>query len=75
VEALSALLRELGFTEGSDTQTVHWVTSHPEIINLKNGGAATLTRQFKSKAKSAGEDIISPVVEQAAQAIVETVGK
>ena len=44
-------------------------------INLKNGGSATLTRQFKSKAKSAGEDIISPVVEQAAQAIVETVGK
>jgi GNAT superfamily N-acetyltransferase len=31
VEALSTLLRELGFTEGSDTQTVHWVTSHPEI--------------------------------------------
>ncbi len=31
VEALSTLLRELGFPEGSDTQTVHWVTSHPEI--------------------------------------------
>ncbi len=31
MEALSALLRELGFSEGSDTQTVHWVTSHPEI--------------------------------------------
>ena len=31
MEALSTLLRELGFTEGSDTQTVHWVTSHPEI--------------------------------------------
>ena len=31
VEALSTLLRELGYTEGSDTQTVHWVTSHPEI--------------------------------------------
>lgn len=31
MEALSALLRELGFTDGSDTQTVHWVTSHPEI--------------------------------------------
>ena len=30
-EALAALLRELGFPEGSDTQTVHWVTSHPEI--------------------------------------------
>lgn len=31
VEALSALLRELGYANGSDTQTVHWVTSHPEI--------------------------------------------
>jgi N-acetylglutamate synthase-like GNAT family acetyltransferase len=30
-EALAALLKELGFPEGSDTQTVHWVTSHPEI--------------------------------------------
>jgi GNAT superfamily N-acetyltransferase len=30
-EALAALLRELGFPDGSDTQTVHWVTSHPEI--------------------------------------------
>ncbi|MDY7229618.1 GNAT family N-acetyltransferase [Hyalangium rubrum] len=30
-EALATLLRELGFPEGSDTQTVHWVTSHPEI--------------------------------------------
>ena len=30
-EALAALLRELGHTEGTDTQTVHWVISHPEI--------------------------------------------
>ncbi len=30
-EALAALLKELGFPDGSDTQTVHWVTSHPEI--------------------------------------------
>jgi len=44
-------------------------------INLKNGGTVALTKQFKSKAKSAGEDIISPIVEQAANAIVETVGK
>ncbi|MBC7930966.1 MAG: hypothetical protein H7Z38_10435, partial [Rubrivivax sp.] len=34
-------------------------------------GASTATaRQFKSKAKSAGEDIISPVVEQAAQVVL-----
>lgn len=30
-EALAALLRELGYPEGTDTQTVHWVVSHPEI--------------------------------------------
>ena len=44
-------------------------------IKLQNGSAVALTNQFKAKAKSAGEDIISPVVEQAAQAIVGAVGK
>ena len=44
-------------------------------IVLKNGEAVALTKQFKTKAKSAGEDIISPLLEQAAQAIVDTVGK
>lgn len=44
-------------------------------INLKNGATVALTKQFKTKAKSAGEDIISPIVEQAANAIVVTVGK
>ena len=44
-------------------------------IRLQNGSAVALTKQFKSKAKSAGEDVISPVVEQAAAALVETVGK
>lgn len=44
-------------------------------IKLQNGSTAALTKQFKTKAKSAGEDIISPIVEQAAQAIVDTVGK
>src|SRR5215213_3766403 len=44
-------------------------------IKLQNGSTVALTNQFKAKAKSAGEDIISPVVEQAAQSIVETVGK
>lgn len=40
-------------------------------IQLKKSGSVTLTKQFKSKAKSAGEDIISPIVEQAATALVE----
>jgi hypothetical protein len=44
-------------------------------IKLQNGSAVALTKQFKAKAKSEGEDIISPIVEQAATAIVETVGK
>jgi GNAT superfamily N-acetyltransferase len=30
-EALSSLLRELGYPTGCDMQTVHWVLSHPEI--------------------------------------------
>lgn len=41
-----------------------------EITMKQTGGASVLTKQFKAKAKSAGEDIISPVVEQAAEAIV-----
>lgn len=43
-------------------------------ISLKQtGGAAVLSKQFKAKAKSTGEDIISPVVEQAAEAIDDAV--
>ena len=34
--------------------------------------APAATRQFKSKAKSSGEDIITPVVEQAAQMILDS---
>ncbi|MFL6254573.1 MAG: hypothetical protein ACJ74T_06100 [Pyrinomonadaceae bacterium] len=43
-------------------------------VRLQSTGAASpaAPRQFKSKAKSAGEDIIAPVVEQAAQMISET---
>src|SRR5215213_4220286 len=44
-------------------------------IKLQNGAAVALTKQFKTKAKSAGEDVISPIIEQAATALVETVGK
>jgi hypothetical protein len=44
-------------------------------IKLQNGSTVALTKQFKAKAKSAGEDVISPIVEQAAIALVETVGK
>ena len=38
-------------------------------IELRSAGAAVLARQLKAKAKSDGDDIISPLVEQAAVAI------
>ncbi|MCE9672653.1 GNAT family N-acetyltransferase [Myxococcus stipitatus] len=28
---MASLLRELGYPQGTDQQTVHWVVSHPEI--------------------------------------------
>ncbi|MFT3744750.1 MAG: hypothetical protein QM785_10730 [Pyrinomonadaceae bacterium] len=37
--------------------------------------SSPLAKQFKAKAKSDGDDIISAVVEQAAQAILDTIGK
>ncbi len=30
-EAIGGLLRELGYAEGADAATVHWVISHPEM--------------------------------------------
>ncbi|QSQ25127.1 GNAT family N-acetyltransferase [Pyxidicoccus parkwayensis] len=30
-EVMALLLRELGYPQGTDQQTVHWVVSHPEI--------------------------------------------
>ena len=41
----------------------------------KSDGSNALTKQVKVKAKSNGDDIISAAVEQAAQAIVDTIGK
>ncbi|MFL6468424.1 MAG: hypothetical protein ACJ72Z_10750 [Pyrinomonadaceae bacterium] len=37
--------------------------------------SVTLAKQLKAKAKSDGEDIISQIIEQAAQSIIDTVGK
>jgi hypothetical protein len=39
------------------------------------GGAAVLSKVVKAKAKTNGDDIISQVVEQAAQAVTDTVGR
>lgn len=44
-------------------------------VNSSNGGAAIVAKQFKAKAKSGGEDIISPMIEQAAQLILDAVTK
>ena len=54
------------------------VKSKDEItleVKLMKSGAQPLTKQFKAKAQGDGDDIVSNVVEQAANAIVETVGK
>lgn len=44
-------------------------------LKLQKGGTVAFTKQYKAKAKSGGEDLISPLIEQAAQAIVDTVSK
>jgi hypothetical protein len=44
-------------------------------VNSAANPNPVLARQFKSKAKGNGDDIISAVVQQAAQAIIDTVGK
>lgn len=41
-------------------------------VQALGNASPTTVRQFKSKAKSAGEDIITPVVEQAAQMILDS---
>lgn len=38
----------------------------------KTGGASALSKQYKNKAKSNGQDIITPLIEQLAMALVET---
>ncbi|HEV2706236.1 MAG TPA: hypothetical protein VGV59_09955 [Pyrinomonadaceae bacterium] len=40
-------------------------------VQAPGSGSPAASKQFKSKAKSAGEDIITPVVEQAAQTILD----
>lgn len=44
-------------------------------IKLQNGDANAFSKQYKAKAKSDGEDIISPMIEQIAQAILTSVQK
>lgn len=44
-------------------------------VKLQNGNSTAFTKQYKAKAKSDGEDIISQIIEQAAQAIIDSIGK
>ena len=44
-------------------------------MNAPGNSSAVLTKQAKAKAKSDGEDIITPVVEQVAQAVFDSVGQ
>jgi hypothetical protein len=54
------------------------VKSKDEItldIKVNSLGGAAFAKQYKGKAKSEGEDIISPMIEQASQALVDAVAK
>ncbi len=44
-------------------------------LQSPNDNSTPLAKQFKAKAQSDGDDIISMIVEQAAQAIIDAVGK
>lgn len=44
-------------------------------VQSPGGAAPAAARQYKAKAKSAGEDIITPVIEQAAQLVFDTATK
>ncbi len=46
-----------------------------EVRLDRAAGASEFVKTFKRKAKSSGDDILSPVIEQAAQAIVDALGK
>jgi hypothetical protein len=46
-----------------------------EIKLVASGNAPAMTKQFQAKAKSDGEDIITRVIEEAAQAIINAVSK
>ena len=46
-------------------------------VRMERPGSTTpsFAQQFKGKAKSAGEDIITPLVQQASQAAIQAVAK
>lgn len=46
-----------------------------DIKVISSNGAQTLAKQFKQKAKGDGDDLITPIIEQAAQAILDATAK
>lgn len=74
-----AIAPTLGNIVGGVAKTGGKMKAKDEItldIKLQStGGAIALSKQYKAKAKADGEDIVSIVSEQAAQAIMETVKK
>ncbi|HEX8566042.1 MAG TPA: hypothetical protein VF648_10270 [Pyrinomonadaceae bacterium] len=63
------------YTAASVSQSVKSKDEITLEIKLAQSGSDVLTRQYKAKAKSDGEDIISPLVQQAAQAIIDAAAK
>lgn len=62
------------YTAGSFSGNVKAKDELTFDVNLKSAeGATALGKQFKAKAKSNGEDVISPLVEQVATAILSAV--
>ena len=67
-------------TTASTAVVVQSIKAKDELtldVRLERPGSTTpsFAQQFKGKAKSAGEDIITPLVQQAAQAAVQAVAK
>lgn len=77
VATVASGIGNVGATSGEGGSVMSNVKQKDELtldIRLQALGSAgtAASRQFKSKAKSAGEDIITPTVQQAAQMILET---
>ena len=77
VEANTAINagRDVLYTAGDAARSVKAKDELTLEINLETSENQVLAKQFKAKAKSDGEDLITPLVEQIAQAILQAVSK
>jgi hypothetical protein len=73
--ATSAVATQSIYTAASMSQNIKAKDEISLDVKLNQNGAAVVSKQVKAKAKSDGEDIISPLVEQVAQAISAAVTK